>query len=304
MVRSQSLKSPMSTVQTPRVLFLSCLLLLGASATEGQEIKDVPSPDSGSTTFQNLPLDPASRSSLEKAIRTRDYNRAETLLLEEIKRNPKSSQLLTLLGGIFFQDRQYLNAASAIKKAEAIAPLQDHARFTLAMAYIVLNHRDWARPELQKLAQADPRNALYPYWLSRLDYDDQQYAAAIVKLQKTLELNPKFIRAYDNLGLCHEAVGKYEEAIQSYQEAIRLNRERRLNSPWPPLNLGALMVKLGRLDEAGLYLRESLSFDAKIAKAHYELGVLLEKQRKDDDAIEELNQAISLIRLILSPTMP
>ena len=187
-----------------------------------------------------------------------------------------------------------MNAASAIKKAEAIGPLQDHARFTLAMAYIVLNHRDWARPELQKLAQADPRNALYPYWLSRLDYDDHQYSAAIVKLQKALELNPNFIRAYDNLGLCHEAVGKYEEAIQSYQEAIRLNRERRLNSPWPPLNLGALMVKLGRLDEAGLYLRESLSFDAKIAKVHYQLGVLFEKQRKDDDAIEELNQAISL----------
>src|SRR4030095_10719056 len=150
------------------VLSLSFLLLMGSSATRGQETRDIPTPDTSSTAFQNLPLEPARRSDLEKAIRARNLQGAESLLLDEVQRNPKSSQLLVLLGGIFFQDGQYLNAAIAIKKAEAINPLDDSTRFTLAMAYIVLNHRDWARPELEKLAQNKSNNALYPYWLSRL----------------------------------------------------------------------------------------------------------------------------------------
>ena len=116
-------------------------------------------------------MGPSLRASLREALGARDYTRAETLLVDEINRNPKSPQLLTLLGGIFFLDGKYLNTAVAMKRAEALAPLDDQSRFTLAMAYITLNHRDWARPELEKLARNDPRNALYPYWLSRLDYD-------------------------------------------------------------------------------------------------------------------------------------
>jgi tetratricopeptide (TPR) repeat protein len=198
-------------------------------------------------------LEPPRRSRLDEAIRARDFHAAETLLLEETKLNPKSFQLLSLLGGIFFQDGQYLNAAIAIKKAEAINPLDDSSRFTLAMTYIILNHRDWARPELEKLAQNNPSNALYPYWLSRLNYDAHQYQAAIAKLETVLKLDSNFMRAHDNLGLCYETLGKQDEAIHSYLEAVRLNRLKNLKSPWPSLNLGALMLKQGKLDEAAHY---------------------------------------------------
>lgn len=58
------------------------------------------------------------------------------LLVEEVDADPKSNRaarLLVLAGGVFFLDGQYLNAAIAWKKAEAIAPLDDRSRFTLAI---------------------------------------------------------------------------------------------------------------------------------------------------------------------------
>jgi tetratricopeptide (TPR) repeat protein len=124
-------------------------------------------------------LAPVVRDHVEQAIRTRDFLKAEQILVHEIDRNPRSPNLLTLAAGVFFLDGKYLNAATALKKAEAVAPLDDQSRFTLAMSYIAMDRRDWARPELEKLAQKNADNPLYLYWLARLDYDAQQYPAAM-----------------------------------------------------------------------------------------------------------------------------
>ena len=59
------------------------------------------------------------------------------------------------------------------------------------------------------------------------------------------------------------------------------------------MNIGTLFVKLERLDEAKPYLRESLKYDSRFPKAHYQMGLLLEKQKNDDTALHELEEATS-----------
>jgi len=240
------------------------------------------------------PLAPVVRAHLEQAIQARDYLKAEQILVHELDRTPTSRPLLTLAGSVFFLDGKYLNAAVAMKKAEAIAPLDDQSRFTLAMSYVVLSRQDWARPELDKLRQKNPDHPLYLYWLARLDYDEQQYPAATDKLERVIAIDPGNMKAYDNLGLCYEALGRLDEAIKTYQRAVDLNRQAKAVSPWPPLNLGTLLAKMEQLDDAEKYLRESLRADPRFAEAHYQLGVLLEKRGRDEQAILELEQAAAL----------
>ena len=103
--------------------------------------------------------------------------------------------MLTYLGSLFFLDGKYLNSTVATRTAEAIAPLDDRSRFTLALCHIILNHPESARPELEKLAAADPREPRYPYWLGRLDYDAMRFRAAAANLRKALELDPNFMKA-------------------------------------------------------------------------------------------------------------
>lgn len=243
---------------------------------------------------ETAPLTPVLRDQLNEALRSRDLNRAETILAEEIGRNPKSPELLALLGGIFFLDQKYLNSVVAMKKAEKLAPLDEANRFTLAMGYVLIQRPDWARPELEKLARERPQNALYPYWIARLEYDDQKFAAAAARLRAAIQLDPAFVKAYDKLGLCLEALGQFDEAIESYKQAVELNRKRMPAWAWPVLNLGTLLLKLGRLEEAEPYLRESLKCDAGFAPAHYQLGMLLEKQKRMPEAIEALTRAAAL----------
>jgi len=234
---------------------------------------------------------------LETALNRHDYKRAETILVDEAERDSKSiraSKLLVTAAGIFFLDSQYLNAAIAWKKAEAIAPLDDRSRFTLAMAFVKLNRRDWARPELETLAAAQPRNPLYLYWLGRLDYDARNYESAIDRLQKAIELDPKMMRAYDNLGLCYDYLGKFDEAVKSYNRAVELNRLQPKPSPWPHLDLAVSLISLNRLSEAEKNLREAVGYDPRLPQAHYQLGRVLEMQGHYEAAVQSLGKAATL----------
>jgi tetratricopeptide (TPR) repeat protein len=239
-------------------------------------------------------LDADRAAAVAAALRSRDYERAEQLLVEAAQREGVAPELLRLLGSVSFLRGQYLNAAIALKKAETKAPLDERSRFTLAMSYVVMGRRDWARPELQKLVQAAPGNPRYVYWTGRLDYDDAHYEAAAEGFRRALALDPRFTKAHDNLGLCYDALGRYDEAEKSFREAVRLNREAAAPSPWPSLNLGLLLGRLDRNDEVEALFRESLRADPRFAPAHYQLGVALEKRGRADDAIKELEEAARL----------
>jgi tetratricopeptide (TPR) repeat protein len=231
---------------------------------------------------------------ISAALEARDYERAEALLLEVAEANPRSVEALRLLGGVFFLRGRPLNAAVALKKAEAIAPLDERSRFTLVMAYVALGRGDWARPELAKLLEGAPANPLYHYWTGRLDYDAQQYAKAVESLRRAVELDPGLAKAHDSLGLCYEAMGRFDEAARSWEEAIRLESALATRSPWPSLNLGLLMTRLDRLDEAEARFREAVGCDPGFAAAHYQLGLVLEKKGRTADALAKLEEAARL----------
>jgi tetratricopeptide (TPR) repeat protein len=242
------------------------------------------------------PLASTNRPDIDAAIRVKDWERAERLLAEEIERQPagQSRELLILIARVFVLDGKPLNTAVALKKADAISPLDRDLRFTLALAYVRLGHADWARPELEKLVQSDPGAAEYRYWLGRLDYDAGQYASAIARFNEALARDATFMRAQDNLGLCYEALNDADQAIVHYREAIRLNRQAQTKSPWPATNLGILLVQRGALEEAGALFREAIGYDSSFANAHYQLGKLLEQQGQNDQAVDTLKRAAAL----------
>ncbi len=234
------------------------------------------------------------RSDLDRALAARDYARAEQLLARAIERQPASRELLTQIASVFMMDRKPLNAAIAIKKAEALGPLDTQTRLQLALAYIAMRRGDWARPELERLALAEPSNVIHPYWLARLDYDAGQYASAIRHLEEVVAHAPWFARAHDNLGLCYEALNRPDEAIPPYREAVRLNRlDDEAAAAWPALNLGILLRTRGELEEAEILFREALTYDRRFAQGHYQLGALLEQRGRLDEAVKALRQAIS-----------
>jgi tetratricopeptide (TPR) repeat protein len=276
------------------------LALAAAALATSLRAQEPPSPEAALPDLPadaglSLPgLDPERSRALAEALRAGTYDRAEKLLVESAHGGATSPELLRLLGSVSFLTGNYLNAAVALKKAERLAPLDERGRFTLAMSYVVLGRHEWARPELRTLAERAPANALYPYWTARLDYEAGRYADAVSGLQRAIAIAPGFVKAYDNLGLCYEGLGRYPEAMASHEQAVRLNREAASPSAWPPHNLGLLLTRLDRTAEAEPLFREALRYDTGFAPAHYQLGVALEKMDRPAEATSALQEAARL----------
>jgi tetratricopeptide (TPR) repeat protein len=289
-------------LRTP-TLVLAALALL-ALPLHAQSAGDEPAPQASLTG--SLQLAPEAAVQLQHAVDAHNYIAAEKLLLAEIDRDPRSARaarLLAYAGTVYFLNQDYMNAAVAWKKSEAIAPLDPKLRFSLAMAYIRMGHPDWARPVLESLAAQNGKDALYPYWLGRLDYDGHEYNRAIRNFQHAIALNPRMARAYDNLGLCYYYQNQNDLAVENYEKAIELDRGSAHPSAWPYLNLAITQQFLNQLADAEKNLREAIRLDPEFAKARFQLGTVLEDQGKPEAALVELRGAARLDATYAEPHM-
>ena len=267
-----------------RDLLRLCVLLLAVLAAGTRDVyAQLPPPAELPASYRGGDID--------KALKARDWPKAEQLLVAAIEKDKQPKPLLEVLAGVFLVDRRPLNAAIAVKKAEALGALDARSRYTLVLAYVSLGHGDWARPELQRLLEGDPQNVTYGYWMGRVDYDAGQYASAATHFQQVIARDPSFVRAYDNLGLCYEALNQPDQALEQYGKAVDMNRAAHDVSPWPPLNMGTLLRTRGDLKAAQPLLEEAVKSDASLAQGHYQLGMLLEQSDKLDQAIGELTLA-------------
>lgn len=238
--------------------------------------------------------DPQTANEIQNDLSTKAYARAEEKLYARIQVSARPKALLEILGGVFFLDSKYLDSAIAFKKAEKDGALTEGARFTLAMTYVELKRNGWARDELLRLKKEKPAQPLYPYWLGRLNYDDQRFAEARASFRQALDADSQFIRAYDGLGLCEEAMGNMTAAEENYRRANVLNRQEVKRLAWPALDYGSMLRKTGRYTEARVLLNEALAIDPSLAKAYYELGKLEESLSNRESAIKDFNTASSL----------
>jgi tetratricopeptide (TPR) repeat protein len=230
-----------------------------------------------------------------RALSAKDFAQVKSLL-SQAKPETKAAQaeLLSVRAAIEFLDGNMGASAAAFVEASKLAPLRDGDNFTWAMALVKLRDDAQARALLVSLAVKHPESSVYPYWLGRLDYDQRRYKEAVQKLEQAVHLDPRSARIWDSLGLALDMQGEMEQAREKFEKAAGLNRSLPHPSPWPPHDLGYLLLRMNQLHEAEANLREALRYDPQLPEAHYHLGRVLEKDSRDAEAIGEYSRAIAL----------
>jgi superkiller protein 3 len=249
---------------------------------------------SGADLLQALPLKGEIRTGLRSVLASGDYTAAERLLFAEVDRNGESAPVLVVLGNVLFRNGKHAAAAASLRRAEQLGGLDERNRFLLALACVATEQRVEARKQLEQLAAMSPRNAQYAYWLARLAYQENLFSEALEHATAAVKLQPDFMKAHDQIGLCYEGLNRPDDALAAYQRAVQLNRREPSRSPWPPMNAGKLLFRLNRLEEAEQYLLESVSVDPRFAVARFRLGQVLERRGRYTEALRHLNEATAL----------
>ncbi|EPG65218.1 tetratricopeptide repeat protein [Leptospira wolffii] len=104
-----------------------------------------------------------------------------------------------------------------------------------------------------------------------------------------LGMNPKFQKAYLNLGALYSRIGDSEKAIKTYQKALELGKTTELY-----YNLGVELYRLQNLDAAVKALKSSLELNKKYLNSHLLLAYCYKQLEKPDKSELYLRNAIKI----------
>lgn len=233
-------------------------------------------------------------SPLRRAVAQRNWPQAEALLFSLVQTGNPEAPLLEALATAHLLCGRYLQAATAFQRADRRRPLSAQGRYALAQAYLGLRKRHWARRELERLAQAEPKNPLYPDALAGVFQAYQWFEMAESQARRAIALRPGLAAAHTRLGEALEGRNEIPAAIQAYREALAIDREDRNRSPWPAYHLGRIVLEGGQAKEALAVLDEALEVDPRHVDATYERGMALRELGRWPEALASLERAAEL----------
>jgi len=228
------------------------------------------------------------------AIGASDWQDGEKWVRHFLSAQPRSPEGLYILGYVLFRQGRHEAAVIALRETLAKQPENADAHKILGLAHFQMGQKLEAQKELRAAVRLDPRLTEAHYFLGRVNYTLNRFGEARQAFEKAIQLDSQFMKAYDNLGLTLDALGEGQRAIEAFRKAIELNEHLKINSKWPYLNLGEVLVKQDQYSQSVTYFRKALAIDPNWAKAHSCLGKALLREGKSEEARSSFLAAIRL----------
>jgi tetratricopeptide (TPR) repeat protein len=236
---------------------------------------------------------------------------AEQILRRRIETPPTVADAHFLLGQLLFRRIQeraqghnggHSESTRALAKESlaqyaAGARLRDLDAFDLKIAALdqaLLGDLVSADALLTRSVAANPADADAWYYLGRTKYNESRFAEAADAFLRCLALEPRNVKAQDNLGLSYAGLGRTDAAIAAYETAIAWQADATEKNPGPFLDLGALLLEQNRPREAIPHLREAAALAPQDPRAHEHLGKAYLRLERHAEAQAALEQAIAL----------
>src|SRR5258708_7521194 len=171
-------------------------------------------------------------------------------------------------------------AVAPLQKFIAEKPEVAFAHFQLGYAYTALKRSDEARPEYERAIALDPKMSEAYLNLGILLLDKQEYAAAVVPLNKAVELLPAQSRPRSLLAVAQDRSGDQEGAARSCEVVLHLD----INDFTANHYVGELDRRRGKPAEAEMNFRHALEIRPDAPEALQGLARSLEAQNKPEAA--------------------
>lgn len=207
----------------------------------------------------------------------------------DLDRMPNGPSEMEAQGDIMAAQGAPLNAMSHYRQALRDAKGDSRLRLEgkLAGLELSLGRYKTAQEGFSRLCRAQPGKAVFWQGLGLAQLGQSDLAGAEKSLSRAVILNPSLWRAQNLLGVVHNRRRQPQLAMANFQAAL-------LSRPDKPAlynNLALAQAMAGDLRGAEASLRRALALDPEHRLAANNLGLLLVRQGRDDEAYQIFAQA-------------
>ena len=178
----------------------------------------------------------------------------------------------------------------ALKRKSAPTPSKDFWQEKQALDFINQGRTKEAEDIYKKLIAEGTKNHIVYSNLATLIGISGDKNKMIQLLKQSLNIEPGYAVAHNNLGIAYKDIGQFAEAISSYRKALKI----RPDYPEAYNNLGNVLKEIGQLDNAISSYRKALKLKINYPEAYNNLGIALKEIGQFDKAIDSYRKALSI----------
>lgn len=219
-------------------------------------------------------------------LEAQDYIAAESCYRKALLLAPKYAHALNNLGLALKYQRRLNDAKAAFESAVAIDTTLERAWYHLGTIAAADGNNEQAIEMLRRVIALDPSFATCYQDLALLQFTDGDADAAEQTLLEGIAFNPESSSLHLDLGNIYLKKERFDESFQALTKGFEKIDE--IDEPWywdSRVNLGVVMSKTGRLDEAENLFRDMIKKFPDIGTLYSDLGmVMLDKGFKEQAA--------------------
>jgi Flp pilus assembly protein TadD len=227
-------------------------------------------------------------------VHLQNFTAAEDALRRYLSTRADSADALYVLGFVLNRENRAAESLRTYTQAAALAPPTGEDLKIVGLDYVLLDDYADAIKWLEKAVERDARNADAWYYLGRAYYTKAHRDDARKAFLTVLDIDPRNVRAKNNLGLILETDGQTAAALDAYRTAIAWQEPSAHPSEQPYVNLGNLLMEQGQTKEAMPALQRAVAIAPNNAYCRMTLGMAYRQLGQMQDAQRELEKATQL----------
>jgi tetratricopeptide (TPR) repeat protein len=228
------------------------------------------------------------------------FTEAESLVRRYLDTHRTSADGHYLLGYVLFKQRKAKESLAEYTEAAQYRKPTAAELEAVAGDYVLLHDYPDADKWFSLAVEWDPASFQARYLLARAKYAENRFDEAVAAFLECLKLDPRSVKAEDNLGLSYEGLDKTDEALAAYHQAILWEGSEGKDAN-PYIDLGALLVNANQASEAIEPLLKAVELAPGEMRAHRELGKAYAHLGHLEKAQREFEKTVELAPDVASP---
>lgn len=201
-----------------------------------------------------------------------------------------------IVGPVTFEDAEAAYRARRYDEAVMLFTTYTETRPENPWGFYMLGLSAWkwgdhelAEQALRTTIDLDSTHVKSRLNLGRVLMETNRHADALEQIHAAIDHDPALSEGYRLLGRAYEGLGRRDDAVWAYQEAIVRNGR----DVWALNNLGTVLIREGRFEEALGPLARAVELEPGVATFQNNFGIVLERTGHVTRAAEAYRAALT-----------